>query len=432
MNDRLKRKAGKKEITCFVRQKQAIRFRNVLMSAVLCAAVLSAYGLGQISQSGVYAATAHDNVSKFKAVGDSFEVSCDTTGQTTATARIDKITHDVKLSGLYTVEIWTPIGEGAYNNGKYSSADIKIVKGAKFITAGSYADGVGIMGVIQLTGGNGANGANGRYSSIKPGNGKQGFFGGNGGRGGGAFTNGNGNGFDGASGGSGFYGGSGTSGANSGDSYLSDNVSNGGNGGAGVYPGSAGSGGYCAYNGRRGLSGAAGITLPPVYGYMINQNSSGSYAYYKSTRFPAINVQSYNGTNARIKITLKELLPNMKLEESVIQDLPEDGLVSYELSQIKLELESLQKLLEKSGDGIPDITVVKGKAFDKMIAAYDGMNDGSTSGVTVKNEDQSDGVIRVSGSLDQTGDQRIVIGGNTFIFHVVEEPDSANVQVVFD
>lgn len=412
--------------------------RRMLASAALCIIMISAYCTGQAAQISVYAASS-DNVSKFKAVGDSFETSCSIAGQTTATARIEKVTHNVKLSGLYTVEIWTPKGDDAPSGygfapggaGKYVSADIKIVQGSTFITAGSYADGVGIMGVLQLTGGNGANGS---WDGRTPTNGGSGYFGGNGGIGV-TQAKGSGNfGRSGSAGGNGYYGGRGGSGINASyDGGEEHDLGHGGQGGDGIYPGFGGPGGGALSNGKTAINGQMGRTLNSnVFGYTLNQNAAGSYQYYKSSLFPAVAVQSYQGRDAKIKITLKELLPAMELSESVIQDIPEEGVISYELAQIKMEIRQLADLLGQGTDNIPDITVVKGKPFSKIIAAYDAMTGGSSSGVSVTNTDQSDGVIQVSGVLDQEGEQTVQINGSTFIFHVIEEPDSANVTVIFD
>ncbi|NCB42269.1 MAG: hypothetical protein EOM59_06575 [Clostridia bacterium] len=78
------------------------------------------------------------------------------------------------------------------------------------------------------------------------------------------------------------------------------------------------------------------------------------------------------------------------------------------------------------------INVIKGKAFDITINRYDGMDSVSQSGVRIVDDVNGDGVIRVTGTLTTLGYQSFIINGRLFIFHVVNEPDSSNVTVVFN
>lgn len=84
-----------------------------------------------------------------------------------------------------------------------------------------------------------------------------------------------------------------------------------------------------------------------------------------------------------------------------------------------------------SSGQIMTINVVKNKEFNITVPNYDGMGNANKGGVTVVDSVIGDGVIQVSGTLSTSGYQDMIINGRLFVFHVVEEPDSSNITVLF-
>lgn len=77
----------------------------------------------------------------------------------------------------------------------------------------------------------------------------------------------------------------------------------------------------------------------------------------------------------------------------------------------------------------PTLTVIKGKAFNMAIGDYDDIVSGSASGITVTNTTVGDGYIQVKGTINSAGQKVLSVNGKTFIFNVIEEPNSANVLI---
>lgn len=100
----------------------------------------------------------------------------------------------------------------------------------------------------------------------------------------------------------------------------------------------------------------------------------------------------------------------------------------------KQMVEELKDISSKIGNNVeaPIFTVIAGKDFSLASNKYDDMLSGSSGGVTVTNSSVGDGAIIVSGRLDTTGSYIITVNGKSFIFNVIEEPDSSNVVVLLN
>lgn len=87
----------------------------------------------------------------------------------------------------------------------------------------------------------------------------------------------------------------------------------------------------------------------------------------------------------------------------------------------------------KNGIGNTAITVVKDQAFNVVMAGHDNVTNGaSASGVTVENVDGADGFIKLSGTFNSSGIQKVTIEGSVFIFNVIEAPSAATVTATFN
>lgn len=85
------------------------------------------------------------------------------------------------------------------------------------------------------------------------------------------------------------------------------------------------------------------------------------------------------------------------------------------------------------GNDFPErITVIAGKQFDEYIRGSDTTDGGTVEGITVINNDESDGYVRVVGNIKNTGNKEVVIDGIKYVFKAVEEPDSTNVTTVLN
>ena len=390
----------------------------ILISAV----IMGSYFAGNISgiNESYAAPTQYDSIRDFKEVGDYFYIAESTTGKTFLSASIREIEHICSISGLYTLEITTPKGmdgrtvvdtqtgglPGVGTPGQKLSIDVKIVKGSKFTTYGSPSDGVGIKGVIQLAGGHGGYGqwSNGR--DWGPGKGGDGYFGGNGG------TGGQRNGTTGpaGTGGDGYVGGPGRA-------Y-------GGNGGNGYIPG-VGASGY----GTTVSNGVAGTTYPMSSEYPLNQAVDGTVQYRTGGAFPAFTTTPNTGTEAIIKITLKQKMPELALSDGIIQvELTQTTAYEAQMSMA----ESLKKIANNREQSPVTMNVVGGKRFDFYTKGYSDTVGGTSEGVTVVNTDMTDDYIQVTGIINDSGPKEIIIDNRKYIFNVLTEPDSSNVTIIFN
>lgn len=81
---------------------------------------------------------------------------------------------------------------------------------------------------------------------------------------------------------------------------------------------------------------------------------------------------------------------------------------------------------------IPTINVVKGQEITRWLSTYDDMDSVTQGTIQIINEDKTDQVIQLIATINTAGSQKVVINGYTFIFNVIEEPDSSNVDVTFN
>ncbi|QIB69791.1 hypothetical protein Ami103574_10870 [Aminipila butyrica] len=406
--------------------------------AILC---IGAYGFGVAAdESRVYAASQYDNLNQFKGVGDYFVVSDNSSGKQALAAMIPDRLHTCAVSGVYTIEIWTPKGEDgqavsdnsaqAGTPGQYMIQDVNIVKGSKFTTGGNLAEGAGIKGIIQLSGGNGGSGAN-------------------------KFANGSSGPYDGGTGGTGYYAGVGGKGGYGGGRYQS--CGNGGKGGDGYVGGNGGKGGtigilegaggtggsgfIAGMGGAGSTTASSGSTYPLTYASPMNQDAYGNVKWKTGGAFPGFTVQANNGTVAQIKITLKKVVPDMSINDGIIP-IALDQSSSYE-SQMRAAtaLEKISSILDsKLGGNTTDlpvqssvVSVVKGKAFDIYVPVESTKSGNTVVGtVTVINNDVKDGLLQLVGRIDTAGNKEIVVGDTKFVLQTVEEPDSTNVTAILN
>lgn len=78
----------------------------------------------------------------------------------------------------------------------------------------------------------------------------------------------------------------------------------------------------------------------------------------------------------------------------------------------------------------PPMTVIKGKSFDIWTT---GVSNGGTSGsITIIDNDKKDNYIEVMGKINTSGKTEVVIDGKKYVFQVIEEPNSSNVNAVLN
>lgn len=134
--------------------------------------------------------------------------------------------------------------------------------------------------------------------------------------------------------------------------------------------------------------------------------------------------------------TFDQTLPGVYTFEGILGALPGDvknPLLLFPTANVTLVAVGAEQTYDKLKQiEVPRITCVAGKPYNDFIAAYDDMTPVTADGVSITNDSDKDKVIHVSALFETEGTHVIVIQGNTFIFKVVNEPDSSNVNVVFN
>jgi hypothetical protein len=134
--------------------------------------------------------------------------------------------------------------------------------------------------------------------------------------------------------------------------------------------------------------------------------------------------------------TFDQTLPGVYTFEGTLGTLPGDvknPLLLFPTANITLVAVGAEQTYDKLRQiEVPRLVCIAGKPFNDYIAAYDDMASVAADGVTITNESDKDKVIHVSALFNTIGTHVIQIQGNTFIFKVIEEPDSSNVGVAFD
>jgi len=329
------------------------------------------------------------------------------------------------------------------SSGQYLNVDVKIAKGSKLSTVGNLAEGVGIRGIIQLAGGNGADLGHvypQKDDNITP-SCTRGYFGGNGGNGiTGSYYNGPG------TGGTGYCGGQGGNG-------YQQTYADGGKGGDGYTEGLGGNPGSWSTSGswgheepHSGNVGSVGTKYQMTAISPINQIREGTVRYRTGGAFPSFATQPYNGTDARIRIELKQIDGSIGLN---------DGIISVEVNQSSsweamLQMGNAMDRIATAAEGgkfggttsgTPStpvtqsdvVTVVKGKAFD-IYVPVESNKAGATKldTVTIINNDIKDGLIEIVGKIDTDGNKEIVVGDKKFVIQTVVEPDSTNIKAMLN
>ena len=100
----------------------------------------------------------------------------------------------------------------------------------------------------------------------------------------------------------------------------------------------------------------------------------------------------------------------------------------------KLILQVKKEILAEINEN--QITVVKSRPFDITLFADDSVEPteiaGSSYRYQVYNPDKTDGLVRITGRVDTTGCEVLSIPALQLLVNVIEEPDSSNVNVVFN
>ncbi len=81
---------------------------------------------------------------------------------------------------------------------------------------------------------------------------------------------------------------------------------------------------------------------------------------------------------------------------------------------------------------VPTINVVKGKPFDLILAVYPKIDAGTYGTIVIENPSKEDNLIRIRGTLAESGYRAIVMNGYDFIFNVVEEPTESSITTIFN
>lgn len=129
-------------------------------------------------------------------------------------------------------------------------------------------------------------------------------------------------------------------------------------------------------------------------------------------------------------------LPGTYIFSGILGELPEDvenpqertPVATIELVNVGPEqtFDAIKQLM------IPTINVVKGQEITRWLSTYDDMDSVTQGTIQIINEDKTDQVIQLIATINTAGSQKVVINGYTFIFNVIEEPDSSNVNVTFN
>jgi len=107
--------------------------------------------------------------------------------------------------------------------------------------------------------------------------------------------------------------------------------------------------------------------------------------------------------------------------------------VKSDNTDIDAQLEKINSTLKESGakqmaPQTGPITVIKDKSFD--IWTVGTSNGGVTKNVTIIDNDTSDNYIQVIGKISTVGTFEVVIDGKKYVFNVIEEPNSSNINAV--
>ncbi|QIB69790.1 hypothetical protein Ami103574_10865 [Aminipila butyrica] len=98
-------------------------------------------------------------------------------------------------------------------------------------------------------------------------------------------------------------------------------------------------------------------------------------------------------------------------------------------------MQSIQSVISGGAIGgssiTPDtITVVSKMAFYEYVKGNDKTKGGTVDGITVINNDLTDGYVKVSGKFNTPGQYEVVIDSIKYVFKVVEQPDSTTVKAI--
>jgi hypothetical protein len=91
----------------------------------------------------------------------------------------------------------------------------------------------------------------------------------------------------------------------------------------------------------------------------------------------------------------------------------------------------IQGLLGGASSNIPCFTVLQNKPFNLRLTAYPDIQDVTSGAIRVTNGEKT-GIHIIEGTLTTAGWIYTDVGGKMIVFHVIEEPNSSNVTVVFN